>query len=78
MRKLIKGIEEIVKEFTLFVNVSGYLRSILAVIDFGLCGLEKLWSSTFWTFGIEDYLQTMHMWQAYMARLFIMSSSELS
>lgn len=45
----VKGVEELVNEFTVEGSVAGYLACTIAILYFGsIYGLEKLGASTMW------------------------------
>lgn len=53
----VKGVEELVNEFTATGNVGGYLSCFIAVVYFGtVYGLEKLGASTVWKPAVRGFL----------------------
>ncbi|KAL2206829.1 hypothetical protein CC79DRAFT_1349663 [Sarocladium strictum] len=54
---IIKGVEELVNEFTTEGSEAGYLAVVVAILYFGsVYGLEKLGSSTLWRAGFRGFL----------------------
>lgn len=54
---IVKGVEELVNEFTTEGSAAGYLACLIAILYFGtVYALEKLGSSTLWRAGFRGIL----------------------